>query len=112
MILLIFLAWSHARAESWSIGQGRFLALYCAMPAIVSITPAPIKSAVLCSDNQMSPGAAETRPANVAPIPSVTNSAGSAQQTSVLAEVKRLKNEARRVALKFIIYFLSIFSTV
>ena len=56
----------------------------------VSMIPAKTNSATLCSDSQTSCGTFDTIPASTAPAPSVTNSAGKAQQNMVLNDVSKV----------------------
>jgi hypothetical protein len=60
-----------------------------------SMIKEPLKTNNLFSDNQIKEGNAETNPTIVAPKPMDTRRAGSAQQTNVLIEVKRPKNETQ-----------------
>lgn len=55
----------------------------------------PEKTKTLCSDIAIKNGKFETRPTIVAPNPMETNKAGSAQQISVLIEVKSPKKETQ-----------------
>ena len=57
---------------------------------MIIIKPAIIKTPTLCSDSQISCGTLATNPASTAPAPSVTNSAGKAQQINVPKEVNKL----------------------
>lgn len=96
--LLVFRSLEHAMACAGSIGQGAFLDRQSATPAIRSIAPETPNVNVLYFDNAINQGAVPTIPARVAPAPIVTNSAGSAQHTSVPADVNRL-SEGRSVCL-------------
>lgn len=82
-----------ARASSGSIGQGKKRARYCMYTLALNMMNDPEKTGSLFSDNQISDGKVETNPTIVAPRPIDTNSAGSAQQISVLIEVNKLKND-------------------
>jgi hypothetical protein len=53
----------------------------------------PEKTKTLCSESKISAGKVETNPTIVAPNPIETRSAGSAQHTKVLIEVKSPKKE-------------------
>jgi hypothetical protein len=54
-------------------------------------TPAMLNVQILCRDTLTSHGAADSNDATVVPIPSKTRTEGSAQQMSVLKELKREK---------------------
>ena len=70
-----------------SIGQTLFLVLNCKNPPTNS-SPVPTPNTLtLFSENQTHWGMAPINPANEAPSPSATKSAGKAQQINVLAEV-------------------------
>lgn len=73
-----------------SAGQGALRAPHCMNADATRSNPAIANTISLFSEKVTSQGAAETRPAKVAPIPSVTKSAGRAQQISVPKLVKRL----------------------
>jgi hypothetical protein len=53
--------------------------------------PAKINRPILCSESQISCGTFDTIPAKTAPAPSVTNSAGKAQQNKVLNDPNSAK---------------------
>ncbi len=61
------------------------------------MTPANKNTSTLCSDSHTSCGTAVTNEANVAPAPSATSNAGSAQQTRVPPLVNSDSTEASLV---------------
>lgn len=71
------------------MGHGALRFFHCKYPERVIIIPAKIKIHVLCALKKTNQVIFETRPARAAPAPSVTKSAGKAQQTSVEVEAKR-----------------------
>jgi len=71
-----------------SVGQERLRARHCKIPDSSNMVPATPKTKTLCSESQISCGTADMRPTIAAPNPNVTRSAGSAQQMSVLRDVK------------------------
>ncbi len=79
-----------------SVGQLKDLVRHCRMPEATSITAPKIRMYIFLSENQMSCGTEEMRPAKVAPAPRMTNNAGKAQQTKVLNEENSVRNELRR----------------
>ena len=86
-----------AAASVGSIGQGRLRARHCIAPAMTSMKPATPNTQALCSDSQTICGNIPTKPANAAPAPKETRSAGRAQQISVPPLVNSDTNEAARV---------------
>lgn len=82
-----------ARASWGSIGQGKNLARYCIKMLADNITNEAEKTSTLFSESQMRLGKVDTNPTIVAPRPMETKRAGSAQHTSVLMEVNKLKKE-------------------
>ena len=84
----------HILAFNGSAGQGAVLAFHWKMAEAIIITPAKVKTKVLCSDKATSQGAVDTKPAKAAPIPRVTKRAGKAQQTSVPKLVNKLSEGA------------------
>jgi hypothetical protein len=89
--LLNFRPLIQASRCSGSIGHGAFLFHHSISPLIRNKAAATENTKTLFSENQISWGTVEISPANVAPSPIVTNSAGKAQQIRVLKEVKRLR---------------------
>ena len=85
---------AHAAASAGSIGHGRLRARHCRKPAMASIAPAPRNIPSLCSDSQINCGTAENTEDKAAPAPTVTSSAGNAQQTKVLPLVRSDSIEA------------------
>lgn len=80
---LIRLSRWQARAATGSVGQGRDRPYQSATPLNRSKALATPNTRDLCSLSQMSYGIAVTRPANAAPAPTATSTAGRTQQTSV-----------------------------
>ena len=60
------------------------------MPAISNNPPAMLNVIILCFDNEINQGISLTMLASVAPAPSVTSKAGSAQHNNVPTDVNRL----------------------
>lgn len=73
----------HAFALAGSAGHGRFLACHCQAPDAANTNPAIVNTIALLAPIQVIPGTASIKPAITAPMPTLTNSAGSAQQISV-----------------------------
>lgn len=83
-----------ASRKTGSVGQGALRFKKRIIPLAVKRPPAQMKTQTLFSDIQMRPGTFALRPAITAPIPKLTSNAGSAQQSSVDSDVKRVKNES------------------
>ena len=82
--LPIFLIFPQAAAWFLSTGQGIFRLLYIEKAERESMQAAKLNVHGLCALSQTSAGKFELKPAIVAPSPSVTRSAGNAQQNSVV----------------------------
>lgn len=88
-----FLPEMQAFLKAGSIGHGAFLFLHNKRPLKASIVPAKIKTSDLCSETQINPGIFDVKPARTAPMPRLTKSAGSAQQSKVPVELKSVRKE-------------------
>lgn len=90
MLQLTFLSLAQAFALTGSAGQGALCPCHCRYVESASITPAPANTSALYSEIAVTHGTALIKPANVAPMPKVTNRAGSAQQIKVPVLVNKL----------------------
>ena len=81
---------AHNFASIGSIGQGAFLLTQRTMPPSNISIPAILKIKILYLDNTSNWGTLEISPANTAPDPMVTKSAGKAQQIKVPKLVNKL----------------------
>ena len=74
-----------------STGHGAFRFDHIKTPFSESIALAKIKTVLLCSEIQISPGIRVARPAITAPRPKLTKKAGKAQHSKVPVELKRVR---------------------
>ena len=85
-----------ASLRAGSTGQGAFRARQNITNDKNIVSPAARNTHSLYCDIQINCGKVLTKPANEAPIPNVTNKAGSAQQIKVPDERKRVRNAFQR----------------
>ena len=86
----MILKFLQALACAGSAGHGANRARHCMMAERTSRHPATAKTIFLWAESHTSHGAADTRPATAAPMPSVTKSAGRAQHINVPNDVNKL----------------------
>ena len=105
--MLIFLNLLHTFAFRGSAGQGAFLLFHIKYPLRAIKNPEIKNKIPLYFESITRKGRVDTSPANTAPAPNATRSAGKAQHKRVPRLVKRLKDGSMRflVDTSFIKYF-------